>query len=357
MSNIASIVPIGRHHTFDVEVDHPDHQFYLANGVLTSNSHAVAYSIASFQCAYLLTNHEEEWLSTCLDSSSGAKKARAIADVQRLGYKMASVDINNSADTWRVDKNEKKIYPSLKSCKSVGDAAVEELLRLRPFSSIEQMFYNADGSWRLSKFNKSAMAALVKVRALESIGCVGEGKLFTSYQALHNVIENNWNDLKKSLKRSPFEGKQNLYKLAESLKEMPEWSKSDLVSNQIDVFGALDVFTLISPKNLQNFIDDGIPSIDEFSESEDTIDTKEVCWFVSISSERELTKTGKTYQKLTVTGPAGKQMKIKLWPERGSTMQIHVPKFSVCLAQLEKSNWGLSTNSKEIMFLAEEVEE
>ena len=38
-NNIKSIKQIGKAQTYDIEVAHPDHQFYLANGILTSNSY------------------------------------------------------------------------------------------------------------------------------------------------------------------------------------------------------------------------------------------------------------------------------------------------------------------------------
>jgi hypothetical protein len=52
MAKIVSCVPAGKHQTYDLEVNHPNHQFYLANGALTSNSHAMAYAITSYQCVH-----------------------------------------------------------------------------------------------------------------------------------------------------------------------------------------------------------------------------------------------------------------------------------------------------------------
>lgn len=47
MSNIKSVKTIGKARTYDIEVAHTDHQFYLANGVLTSNSYLTELSECS----------------------------------------------------------------------------------------------------------------------------------------------------------------------------------------------------------------------------------------------------------------------------------------------------------------------
>jgi DNA polymerase-3 subunit alpha len=61
MSNIKSIKFIGKHQTYDLEVNHPDHQFYLSNGMLTSNSHAALYSMVSYRTAHLKCHYPLEF--------------------------------------------------------------------------------------------------------------------------------------------------------------------------------------------------------------------------------------------------------------------------------------------------------
>ncbi len=48
MPRISSIEFTGKQQTYDLEVAHHDHQYYLSNGILQSNSHAVAYAIDSY---------------------------------------------------------------------------------------------------------------------------------------------------------------------------------------------------------------------------------------------------------------------------------------------------------------------
>ena len=79
MSNIVSVKKVERAQTYDLEINHPDHQFYLANGILTSNSHAISYAMDSFYCAWLLTHYEAEWLCSYMESMIGNTESRSKA--------------------------------------------------------------------------------------------------------------------------------------------------------------------------------------------------------------------------------------------------------------------------------------
>ena len=56
---------VGLIKTIDLEVDHPDHNFYC-NDIVVSNSHAVAYSTLSAWTTYLKFNHPKEFFLSLL---------------------------------------------------------------------------------------------------------------------------------------------------------------------------------------------------------------------------------------------------------------------------------------------------
>ena len=62
MTNIKTVKFIEPDITYDLEVDHRDHQFYLSNGMLSSNSHATFYSMLGYQTAYLKAHFPLEFL-------------------------------------------------------------------------------------------------------------------------------------------------------------------------------------------------------------------------------------------------------------------------------------------------------
>src|SRR6056300_1491706 len=102
MPKIKSIEFKGMQETYDLEVEHKDHQYFLSNGMLSSNSHAVAYAIDSYYAAWLHTYYETDWLATVLQSENNNPKAltKAISEIKAMDYDIAPPDINYSGYEW-----------------------------------------------------------------------------------------------------------------------------------------------------------------------------------------------------------------------------------------------------------------
>ena len=77
-------------------------KFEYFSGYGFNKSHAVSYSIISYQCAWLLTYFEAEWLAAFLDKEPESKKENAINIAKSLGYTIAPVDVNTSGRTWEI---------------------------------------------------------------------------------------------------------------------------------------------------------------------------------------------------------------------------------------------------------------
>ena len=84
MSNIKNIKFLGNHQTYDLEIDHPDHQFYLSNGMLTSNSHAIFYSFIGYQTAYLKAHFPLEFLTANLMAEVNSNATTAADNVIKI---------------------------------------------------------------------------------------------------------------------------------------------------------------------------------------------------------------------------------------------------------------------------------
>ena len=74
-----------------------------------NKSHAVAYAIDSYYCAWLMTYYEEEWLCAYLESMEGNpdKRGKAFSEVQTLGYEIVPIDINYADKNWTILKGKK----------------------------------------------------------------------------------------------------------------------------------------------------------------------------------------------------------------------------------------------------------
>ena len=307
-------------------------------------SHAVAYSMVSYQCAWLLTYFEEEWLCAYLESMSGDPKDRAKAanEIKGLGYSIVPIDVNQATSSWTILPG-KKFMPSFLSCKGVGEIAVNELISKRPFNNIESFLWDDNGEWRWSKFNKRAMESLVKIRAFESMDCVGPGRLFPSYQAMLDVVVNNWDDLKKKLKTDPNRGPRRLKEMALESVGTPEWSSQQLVQNSLELLGSFDPSIIVSQDTTRKLAEKGVGSIDALAES-----GADLYWFIVENATPKKTKGGKEYLLINAMGESGTTKKMYCWNWPGTELA----RYSFCVAELEPSDFGCSTRWRALKILA-----
>lgn len=342
-----------------------------------NKSHAVAYAIDSFWCAWLMTYYEEQWVSAYLESMSNSpvNRAKAFGEVKALGYQIVPIDVNHAGLGWTVLPG-KKLMPSITSVKGCGDTAVEEILELRPFNSIEEMLYNDDGTWKLSKFNRKSMEALIKIRAFDSLGCVGEDKLFKSYRHMHETLMGSYVEvvpkkkgsdetvervrdhsqlIKKSSKSDEYEGMKNLYELARKTAEThsEEWSRRELVEFQSEVFGVADLTAMFDHTIMKKLSDKGVTSVEDLEVGDEAI-----AWFITVAAPAKkggqpttgaikTTKNGKTYVQAFVTGVVGKPLRLNVWGGK----ELFEP-FKLCYAQVKRDDYGLSTTIWKVRELA-----
>tara|TARA_Y100000593_G_scaffold25146_1_gene50108 strand:+ start:2061 stop:5660 length:3600 start_codon:yes stop_codon:yes gene_type:complete len=306
-----------------------------------NKSHAVSYAIDSYYCAWLMHYYEEEWLCAYLESMSGTpdKRKKAYSEIKKLGYKIVPLDVNHADKTWTILEG-KKFMPSFLSCKGIGESAIEEIISNRPYKNVEDMLWNEDGTWRHSKFNKRALESLIRIRALESMDPVGEGKQFTSYRQLHEVLINQQNTIKKSTKKEPLKGKNSFYELILETSDMVEWTRRELAQSTINLLGNFNAAMLV-PDELQEKLEEKqVRPIDEAEE-------QDLYWFVVTDAKPKLTKNKRPYLLLTAAGLAG-STRMFCWGWDGETP---LPLYSLCVAEVSKNEFGCSTKMHKLKVL------
>ncbi len=172
MTNIISIKSVGKHQTYDLEVNHPDHQYYLSNGMLTSNSHATLYSMISYQTAWLKAHYPIEFLVANLISevSSNAKAAKENilkikTEIRNHKVKIVPPDVNTSQLSWKI-VDDHTLMTGLDSLKYMGKDAIPELIAKRPFTSFQDLIYRTDAS----KVRSPSIQAMAASGSLDSFG-------------------------------------------------------------------------------------------------------------------------------------------------------------------------------------------
>lgn len=312
-------------------------EFFCGYGF--NRSHAVAYAIDSYYCAWLQTYYEAEWCAAYLETSSNNpdKLSRAIKDVRALGYNIKKLDINYASHTWTIVDNERAFVPSFYSVKGIGPAAIEEIIQNRPYTSVENLLWNDEGAWRHSKFNKKVMENLIKIGAFESMNLIGEGKKFKSYRQMHHVLVENSDTIKKTPKKDPGYGKRMLNEMIESTQDLDDWSTIEKITFLKDLTGDVNYHDIVPQNILDALRQKDVLPINEHS-------GQNIYWFIIENVEVKKTKTGKQYLRLRVFAEETKRITLFLW---GWTPDKHpaIQPYDLCVSEVEASDFGYSAKA------------
>lgn len=105
-----------------------------------NRSHAVAYSMISYQLAYLKAHFPLAFMAALLSSAIGneTKTAEYIREVKQMGYTVYGPSINHSGYLYEIEKNGLRL--SLAAIKGVGIQALKEILKARKNGPFQDLF-------------------------------------------------------------------------------------------------------------------------------------------------------------------------------------------------------------------------
>ena len=170
---------------------------------------------------------------------------------------------------------------------------------------------------------------------------IGEGKTFASYRAMHDIVIGNNADIKKWTKRDPQRGTNRFKELLVTDNEPHEWDRKTLAEFSRDLLGSFNASQLLSPALRDKLEKKEIESIDDYH-------GKDIYWFVVTDVKPKLTKNGRPYLLLTVTGAAGGNTRIFCWGWDGKT---EFEPFTTCVAEVDKNDFGCSTKMRRLKVL------
>lgn len=323
-----------------------------------NKSHAVAYAITSYQCAWFLTYYPDEWITTYLDYCSTSKgkvtgqedpRDVAFMEARALGYQISKPDINFS-DNHFIVKENKTIIPSFSSIKGIGKNAIEEIKSFRPYRTIHDLIMNPDGSWRHQYVNKKVLEHLIKIGALESMNIVGINKTLRTYKQLYEIIIDHYDDMRRISKRK--NGKEELRKYIDSLIEevaknnqnAVDWTLEEKIEYSKDIFGYVD-FEMILPEKVMNYF--GKNQILPLHKAE-KIENNQRYWAVILNIDYKTTKNGKQYVRMKFFNPQAiaqqqySDMYFNFWTEWKTIKEREIKKYDIIIGHWRKNNYGLS---------------
>lgn len=160
---IKSIKPLGKQETFNLTMADPYHNYLLAIGVVTLNSHAIGYAHTTYQTSFLKANYPAEFYGALLSNEVAQEKlASYIREATNAGIRILPVDINESTMKYEVT-DSRTIRRDMITMSGVGSKAVYEILEKRPFKNMVDFLIRTD----TKKVNARVVEALIKGGAFD----------------------------------------------------------------------------------------------------------------------------------------------------------------------------------------------
>jgi len=294
--------------------------FEYFSGYGFNKSHAVAYSLLSYQCAWLLNYYPECWSAAFLDKEPESRKASAISLAQQYGFDIDVIDINTSTKEWEISEDGNTLIQPFSSIKGMGDKAIEQIINNRPFESIEDLLFSEDIIY--SKLNKKALDVLCRSGALDSL-----------VDDRFNGCKHFWmaciQDRPRSAKQ--LQEKINLYSPEE---DFTSEEKIEHISTLTGMFP----FDLVLTKQIrESILRYQVPPLGEWDND------LGVAWFIPREVLSKKTKHGKTYWIVKVVDDSSVLSTIRCWGVKDDDI-IHINR--PYAAKLDYNDeWGFSTRS------------
>jgi DNA polymerase-3 subunit alpha len=296
--------------------------FEYFSGYGFNKSHAVSYSIISFQCAWLLNYYASEWMAAFLDKEPETRKEKAINIAKSYGFNIRKADINTSGRVWEIDPNDKNtLIQPLSSLKGLGDAAIEQILNNRPFNTIEDTIFHPDVIY--SKLNKKALDVLVRSGAMD------------------NLMDERFTGRKHFWSAVAVDRPKNKKKFSENIEIYgPEgdFSHEEEIENTVSLTGIFPMDLVIDHKIKSRLDELYVPPISEYDRELGLV------WFIPRDVTERLTKNGKPYLIITAIDGNSALTKIRCWGIIPGRDRVFVNR--PYMARLDyNEQWGFSTRS------------
>lgn len=294
-------------------------KFEYFSGYGFNKSHAVSYSVISYQCAWLWNYYPAEWAAAFLDKEPERRKERAINIVKSHGFNIAPLDINKSGVVWEIGDDDRTLIQPLTSIKGFGDAALQQILNHRPFVNAEELLFNEE--IRYSKLNKKTLDALCRSGALD------------------NIMDERFTGRKHFWSACIVDRPKNKKRFAENIElYAPEgdFTQEEVIQFKTDLTGVFPMNLVITDQILDRLKERYVPPISEFDPE------LLICWFIPRNITQKQTKNGKTYWIVEVIDSNNEVNKIRCWGIKPEKDRIYTNRPYMAKLKYDE-NWGFST--------------
>ena len=169
-TKIENIEYVGEEQTYDLEMEsnYEMGHNYIANDIVTHNSHATGYAIISYVTAYLKHYFPAEFYASLM--SIEAEKSGEECDIQSYfadcyarEIDILPPDVNESGEKFTAIDG--KIKLGLNTIDGIGDKTMQEIIENRPYKGVTDMYKKTNNS----VVDSTAFTSLIKSGAFDSV--------------------------------------------------------------------------------------------------------------------------------------------------------------------------------------------
>ena len=200
-----------------------------------NKSHSVAYSVLSYQTAWLKAHYPAEFMAALLSSEIGDTKKVVghIGECRELGIRVLPPDVNESGYHFTVVADGELRF-GLGAIKNVGRSAIDAIVEARgggPFESLRDLTSRIDSR----AFNKRVLEALVASGACDRLGG-HRGQLFAAIDGV--LAEASVAQAEHAAGQATlFGGEAEAAHRPAPLPQVPEWSEAERLAREKELVG------------------------------------------------------------------------------------------------------------------------
>jgi len=298
-------------------------KFEFFSGYGFNKSHAVSYSIISYQCAWLFTYFQQEWLCAFLDKEPETRKEKAINIAKSYGYHIEPLNINTSGVSWEVSEDGTSFIQPLTSVKGLGDTAIEQIFKGRPFQKVEDFLFNEN--MRYSKLNKKALDVLCRSGALNNL-----------MDDRFSGRKHFWSAIAVDRPRKP----KNLDENITLYEPEGDFTKEEEIQFLVELTGQFPLNRVIDSQILDKLDNMNVVPISEHQNGYGLV------WCIPRKIVVRTTSTGKEYFQVDVTDINSCDIRIRCWgidTGMGDMLELNKP---YMLKPQYNAQWGFSTRGR-----------
>lgn len=202
-----------------------------------NKSHAAAYTIVSYQTAYLKCYYPVEFMAALMTSviDNSSKVAEYIMTCRQMGIEILPPDINEGESGFSVSGG--RIRYGLSAIKSVGKPVIDAIVSQRnqsgPYVSLKDFCERLTGK----EVNKRTIENFIKAGAFDSLGATRRQQMMVYVQVLDQVNAEKKKSMTGQMSLFDFVGEEEKQDFDVKYPDVGEYDKETLLAFEKEVLG------------------------------------------------------------------------------------------------------------------------